>query len=208
MRNQIKSLLISTLTTAFVLVAATAMAVDLTENDKAKLLADKSIRKPLPNSGNNGFYGGTGYTIIDAPVEVVWAAARDWSSYHKIFPKTVSVKEVSRKGHNSLLKMKMGHKLISIDYFVSVKVNPDKRIISFKLVRNKPHDIEESRGYWRLFPQKDGRTLVAYVVAAQIPMGIINLIKPELVAKIQRNLIGAPKALKKWINKHKERYKK
>ena len=198
--NPMKLVLIFlTVAFAFALVANDASAVNFNKTEKDKLSAGKTVKKPLPKSGEKGFYGGTGYTIIDAPVDVIWAAIEDWNAYPKIFPKTVSVKEVSRKGSKSLVHMKMGHKLISVEYYMSIKRDAEKYVLSFKLVPNRPHDIEETRGYWRLFPQKDGRTLVAYVVATQIPMGIINLIKPELVAKIQRNLLGAPNEIKKWV---------
>ena len=198
--NPTKSVLIFlAVALALTLVTSDASAVNFTQMEKDKLSAGKTVKKPLPKSGEKGFYGGTGYTIIDAPVDVIWAAIEDWGAYPKIFPKTVSVKEISRKGNKSLIHMQMGHKLISVEYYMSIKRDTEKYILSFKLVPNRPHDIEESRGYWRLFPQKNGRTLVAYVVATQIPMGIINLIKPELVAKIQRNLLGAPNEIKKWV---------
>jgi len=138
----------------------------------------------------------------------VWAAIEDWGSYPKIYPKTVAVTEVSRKGDSSLIHMEMGHQLDRAEYYMSVERNKEKHMLSFSLVKNRPHDLEDTRGYWRLFPQADGRTLVAYVVATQIPMGIINLISPDLVAKIERNLLGVPEYLKKWLDgPHGERYR-
>jgi hypothetical protein len=184
---------------AIVLVASQVGAVEFSDKEKERLAAGKVVKKPLAKSGDQGFYGGTGYALLDAPVEVVWAAIEDWGSYAKIYPKTVSCKELSRKGDTSLIRIEMGHKLLSIEYHLTVERDKPKYMISFKLVRNRPHDIEETRGYWRLFPQKDGRTLVAYVVATQVPMGIINLIGPEMEAKIERHLLGVPGVLKKWV---------
>jgi len=176
-----------------------AGAVDFSPQEKEKLAAGKTVKKPLSTSGEKGFYGGTGYALVDAPVDVVWAAIEDWGAYGKIYPKTVSCKELSRKGDTSLIRIEMGHQLLSIEYHLTVERDKAKNMISFKLVRNRPHDIEETRGYWRLFPQSDGRTLVAYVVATQVPMGIINLIGPEMEEKIQRHLLGVPGNLKKWV---------
>jgi hypothetical protein len=72
-------------------------------------------------------------------------------------------------------------------------------MISFKLVKNKPHDIEETKGYWRLFPQKDGRTLVAYVVAVQVPAGLVNLLGETMSDKLARALLDVPGKLKHWV---------
>ena len=191
-------LFIALAATAF-LVATQASAVEFTAKEKARLAAGKTVKQRLGKSGQQGFYGGTGWAIVDAPMEVVWAAIEDWGSYHKIYPKTVSVKELSRKGNRSLIRLEMGHQLISIEYHMSVERDREKNMLSFKLVRNRPHDIEETRGYWRLFPQADGRTLVAYVVATQVPMGLVNLLGSEMATKFERHLLGLPGYLKQWV---------
>ncbi len=176
-----------------------ALAHDLTAADKASLAAGKTVRKPLATSGKNGFYGGTGITLIDAPGDVVWRAVLDWGAYPLIYPKTVSVDEVARRGNARLVHFRMGHRLINIEYHVNVNADPEKYAITFEIAKDRPHDLEYSRGYWRLFPQKDGRTLVVYSVAAQVPMGIVNLLPKELERKIERNLVGAPNDLRKWL---------
>ena len=184
---------------AVLLAATPALAIQFSEKDKANLAAGKTLKKPLPTSGNQGFYGGTGYTVINAPLEAIWAAIEDWGSYPKVYPKTVSCTELSRKGNVSLIRMELGHQLLSIEYHMTVRRDRSRNMISFDLVPNRPHDIEETKGYWRLFPQKDGRTLVAYVVATRVPMGIINLLGPRYEAMIERHLLGVPGELKKWI---------
>jgi ribosome-associated toxin RatA of RatAB toxin-antitoxin module len=186
-------------TLAFVFAAAPAMAVDFDEREKSKLAAGKVVKKPLAKAGKNGVYGGSSYALIDAPVDLVWAAILDWDSYKKVYPKTVSVKETSKRGNKSLVHMEQGHKLISVSYDVEVQKDEAKKMISFKLVKNRPHDIEETRGYWRLFPQKDGRTLVAYVVAVQVPSGLVNLIGDKMSASLARALLNVPGSLKKWV---------
>jgi len=184
---------------ATVFAVRSAEAVEFSAGELAKLEAGRTLKKPLSNSRVNGFYGGTGWTLIDAPADVVWEAIQDWGSYPKAFPKTVSVKEVARRGDRSLLRMEQGHQLLRIAYHIEVERNPAKHMISFKLAADRPHDIDDTRGYWRLFPQADGRTLVAYVVAVQVPMGIINFVGATLEEKIERNLLGIPEYLKKWL---------
>ena len=184
---------------ALVLASGAASAVEFNDHEKARLAAGKTVKKPMAKAGKNGVYGGSAYTLIDAPADLIWAAIEDWGSYKKIYPKTVSVKEVSRKGDKSLVRMEQGHKLISVAYHVEVKKDPAKKMISFKLVKNKPHDIEETKGYWRLFPQSDGRTLVAYVVAVQVPAGLVNLLGDNLSDQLARALLNVPGKLKKWV---------
>jgi hypothetical protein len=189
------------LTAALALVtgAFAAEAVDFSAAEKARLAAGRTVRQPLPQSGRNGFYAGTGYAVIDAPVEVVWRAIRDWDSYRRVYPKTLEVREVGRKGDRSLVRMQLGHEMISLTYHVDITIDESRKVLSFELVRNRPHDIEEARGYWRLFPQKDGRTLAAYVVASRVPMGVVNLLPASMADKIERTLLNTPGNLKKWV---------
>jgi hypothetical protein len=184
---------------SFLLVSGPVAAIDFTDHEISRLKKGKAVKKPLAKAGTNGFYGGSGYALIDAPPEVVWNALLDWESYPDVYPKTVQVKEVSRRGGRSLVKMELGHELISVSYFVEVKADKSRWQIDYRLVTNKPHDIEAAHGYWRLFPQKGGRTLVAYVVAVQVPMGIVNLIPESLERKINRNLLSSPRYLRKWL---------
>ncbi len=199
MRKSITTLPGILVAAAFSLATISAEAVSFSEKEKTWLDEGKTIRKPLAKSGRNGFFGGAGYTIINAPADAVWAAISDWNSYHRIFPNTVEVREVGRKGDRSLVKMTQGHKLLSVNYHVDIERNKEKRILSFKLNKKRAHDIEETRGYWRLFPQKDGRTLVAYVVAVKVPMGIVNILGDNLTERLGRALLHAPGLLSKWM---------
>jgi ribosome-associated toxin RatA of RatAB toxin-antitoxin module len=190
-------------------VSGRSAAVDFSDRDLQVLETGHTLKKPLYTSRQKGFYGGSGWSIIDAPANVVWKELQYWESYPEVFPKTVSVKELFRNGNRSLLRVEMGHKLFSFVYHLDVVSEPEKMKISFRLIQDRAHDIEDPRGYWRLFPQKDGRTLVAYVVAAQVPMGLINLIGSAMEEKIERHLLGMPGDLKVWIeSSHRNSYHK
>jgi ribosome-associated toxin RatA of RatAB toxin-antitoxin module len=134
-------------------------------------------------------------------VEAVWKALGNWSEYPKIFPKTVDTKEVSRKEDKSLIKILLGYKILSIKYHITLTRDWNAKTITFDLAENLPHDIDAARGYWRLIPQKDGRTLVAYAVSVRVPAGIVTFLGEEAEKSLERNLIGLPKFLKKYVEK-------
>ena len=196
--NSKLAVIVTTLMSLFF--SITASAVSFSQSERESLKAGKTIHKYLDNSSENGFFGGSGYTLIDAPPEVVWNAILDFDVYNKVFSATNKVSEVNRKGDRSLIHYKMGYKFLNLEYYVDVTRNHEKYTVSFEMIKNMPHDIINARGYWRLFPQKGGRTLVAYIVSAQIPMGIVNLMNSDWKALVERNLIGAPNDLKIWIN--------
>ena len=176
-----------------------ARAVDFTPDEIARLKAGKVVRQELPSSRKGGFYGGSGFAVVDAPVDVVWRALQDWGAYTKIFPNTTETTELSRKGGRSLIRMRLGHPIVSVVYHVEMSRDEAKKVLSFELVPDLPHDLDGVRGYWRLFPQADNRTLVAYVVAINAPMGLVNLAGPDLSARAIHALLGVPGYVKKWV---------
>ena len=199
--NSVKKIFVAVVTgVAIAAMTGDSLAVSFTDKQVAKLQAGKSVKKPLAQAGSKGVYGGAGFALVDAPPEVVWNAILDWSSYAQIFPRTLDVKEVGRKGGRRLVRMELGYKLINVSYFMDVTTDQDKWQVSYKLVSNKPHDLEDVRGYWRLFPQENGQTLLAYVTAVKVPGGVINLIPSSLKEKINRNLLASPQYLREWIH--------
>jgi ribosome-associated toxin RatA of RatAB toxin-antitoxin module len=194
-------LVISTVGLAFLLVSGPSFAVDFSTVEIERLQSGKTVRQPLSKSRQNGFYGGTGWAVVDAPADVVFAAIQDWDAYPEVFPRTVSAKELSRENDRSLVRMEMGYKFLSIEYHLNVKPNREQNTISFSLVPSRPHDIESVHGYWRLFPQKDGRTLVAYGIAVKLPAGIVTFLGNRLERELEDGIIGLPRYIKRWVEK-------
>ncbi len=170
-----------------------------TPDELAELKAGRIVRQELKNSRQNGFYGGTGWAVINAPAERIWRAIIDWESYPEIFPNTVEMRELSRKGQRSLLRMRMGHPILKVMYHLEMSKDGDQKTLRFKLIKSRPHDLEAIRGYWRLFPQKGNRTLVAYVIGLQAPMGIVNLVSKSFEDEAMEGILGAPKFVKEWV---------
>jgi len=176
-----------------------ASAVDFSEKEKALLKAGKTIIKELPTSRQKGFYGGSGYAVVNAPIEAVWRAIQDWKAYTEMFPNTELCRAVGKKGNHTLIRMKIGHPVVNVEYHAEMVDDPAKYTMSFNLVTSYPHDMDSIKGYWRLFPQKNGTTLVAYVAAIQAPMGIVAIAGEDLANRAIQALLGIPGDLKKWV---------
>jgi carbon monoxide dehydrogenase subunit G len=175
-----------------------AAAVDFTPGELATLKRGEVVQHELTSSRHGGFYGGSGFAIVDAPVDAVWKALQDWGAYAKAFPNTEST-ELSRKGNRSLIRMRIGHPVVSVQYHVEMTRNDEKKVLSFQMVADMTNDLDDVRGYWRLFPQPDDRTLIAYVLAVRAPMGLVNLIGPKLEDQAINALLNVPGFMKTWI---------
>ncbi len=188
------------------IIAAPLKALDLSENEIKTLTEGKIVIKPLPQSKKGGFFGGAGFIVVNASLEEVWKALVDYSLYPKIFPRTVDAKELFRKDESSLIRVLLGYKILSVQYDLIIQKDWNKKTITFNLQEGKPHDLDTTKGYWQLIPQPGGRTMVAYVVAVQIPRGISAFLGKSMDQTLENNIIGLPKYLKKWVeNSQKNR---
>ena len=194
-----RAILLPTILLGLALVSSIVVAIDFSDADLAELKAGNTIHRELPTSGTKGFYGGSGWAVVNVPEDVIWKALVDWNAYTTIFPNTTEATELSRKGTKSLVRFKLGHPLVSLTYHVEMESNTEKKILSFRLVKDMPNDVNSIRGYWRLFPQKGGRTLIAYVVAVKVPMGLVNLAGPDLERRSVKALLSIPCDMKNWV---------
>jgi len=186
------------------LALADGKSVKFSEKELEKLKAGETVRQELPSSRKKGFYGGTGWAVINAKADKIWKVLVDWSQYTKAFPHTEEMFEVSRKGDKSLIRMSMGHPVISVTNHLEMKRDAKRKTLSFKMVDNHPHDLDMIKGYWRLFPQEGDRTLVAYVLAFKVPMGIVNLVGPAFENEAMEGILNAPGYLKTYVETGKK----
>jgi ribosome-associated toxin RatA of RatAB toxin-antitoxin module len=198
MSNYLKTILPILL--SFLVFSPKANAVNFTSQEKERLQSGKAVIKLMSSSGQKGFYGGTGYALIDAPVDEVWKVLKDWPAYTKMFPNTEQCIPVSKKGNRTLLKMRIGHPVVNIKYHVQVTENEKRRTLNFDLVKQYPHDIEALKGYWRLFPQGKNRTLAVYVVSLQAPPGLMAIAGEKLANSAIRTLLRIPHDVRKWMS--------
>ena len=189
----------------FISIAIPANALKLSDGEKSRLKAGETVIRELPSSGQKGFYGGSGYTVIDAPVEKVWEVLTTWKNYTEIFPYTKECSPISTKGNRTLLKMVTGHPIVSVQYYLNVEANKSEKTLQFELVTNYPHDLDMLKGFWRLFPQPGGRTLAAYVVSTRAPSGLVVLVGPELAREAIQMLLSIPGNVRKWMEAQQKR---
>ena len=186
------------------LFALPAVAVDFSTAEKVKLKQGKTVIKMLPTSGQKGFYGGSGYALIDAPVDEVWKVLLDFQLYTKMFPNTEVCTPVSRKGNKTLVKMKIGHPVVNVRYHVETTADESEKSLHFQLLSDYPHDIDSLTGYWRLFPQAGGRTLAAYVVSVKAPPGIVAIAGDDLATRAVTALLKIPGDIKRWVERQQK----
>jgi len=195
MRHRITITVISALFIIFLSPASSLSSSEFSPNEVSSLTQGSIVRRPISN-GKGSKLGGTSFILVDAPPEKVWNALFSFNRYPDIFPRTMKTSVVARKPGSVLLDMEQGSSLIGVNYSLSATYDRDKMEIVCRMVRSRPHDLSEVQGFWRLIPQKDGRTLVAYGAVIGINSGLIKYWAGDV---IERGLLNAPRDLKKYI---------
>lgn len=174
-----------------------AKADTFTADEQAALDRGELVRHPLtPGPDNHGYLGGTSYVVINAEPDVVWRAMQDFASFPRIFPKLLSDDIISDRGSRKVVKWVQGNSWIAISFYVLYRFDADARKVSWSLIQDQPHDLQDTRGYWQVTPYGDGRSLVTYV-------NVINLGEIPALAlfidAIQNGLLGVPGNLRDWV---------
>jgi len=191
--------------TAFLL-ALPASAFELSQDEVDRLVAGQQIVVPLDGAGRNGVFGGTALILIDANADELQAAIEDLDSYPKMFPYFVSADLTGKLDEKRIVRMRQGTPVFNLIYHLLISYEPSKRLTRFRMIKTLPHDIDDVAGFWRLFPQKDGRTVVAYGVTARVNLGALGLID-RVGHEIQQRLVGMPAHLRRWFaGPGKDRY--
>ena len=118
------------------------------------------------------YLGGTSWLRVRAPIERVWQTVRDPSTYPRLIPSLTSVRVVSEGEGGRLVHMEHRHSFATASYFANVRIDDERRHMSFELDRSRPHDLRAGRGFITLSPYR-GDTIVAWGILADIGGGMV-----------------------------------
>jgi ribosome-associated toxin RatA of RatAB toxin-antitoxin module len=179
------------------LIPGAASANTFSADEQARLAAGEVVRHPLDaNANREGYLGGTSYTVVDAPPDVVYRAMADFGSFPNVFPRTLGADVISDRGDRKVVKMTQGTSLLSVSFYVLNRLDEAARKISWELVRDQPHDLDDTRGYWQVDAYGEGQSLLTYVNVINIGHGAVLSLFADA---IQNGLLGAPGNLRDWV---------
>lgn len=175
-----------------------ARAKGLTKDQVQKLEDGKVVMIHLDEGGSKGYIGGNSYGLMDEDIEKAWNAIQDARVYARIYPTTIESKTVKKKGNKQIVKMVQGNKMVQATYYLNYLANHDEHKLSWKLNKSMPHDIADSRGYFKFSTYKDGRTLMKMSTVLDLGNEIVEKLFGE---KIAAGLLRLPKKFRKFLAK-------
>jgi hypothetical protein len=120
--------------------------------------------------------GGSSWQVIDAPPEVVWQALLDTPHYHRMLPQVIEARLVSERENGRTVYLRQGTSLVHTSYYLDVRVDHDRRDLSFRMDESRDNGIRAAWGFYNAQPFGADKTLLTYGVMADIGDGIVGAV--------------------------------
>ena len=147
-----------------------------TAEEWRKLEAGELVLRPSSRQqGGKRLMGGSSWQMIDAAPEAVWRALLDTSHYHKMMPQVLEARVVGKQDNVRTVFLRQGAEgWVEAKYYLRVSVHEERHDITFTVDDSKPREVLRSAwGFYTVRPYRDGRTLLAYGVMADIGTGFM-----------------------------------
>lgn len=152
-------------------------ASSFTRDEWRRLDAGETVLRPATRKqGGVRLFGGSSWQVIDASPDVVWRALLDTRHYAKMMPQVLEAKLIRGGDHERTVFMRQGQKgLLEARYYLKVNVYSDRHDLTFAVDDSKPREVLQAAwGFYTVRPYKDGRTLLAYGVMADLRGGLLG----------------------------------
>jgi hypothetical protein len=164
--------------------------------ERNALWSGSMVSRPLTFDAAGGHYvGGVSYQVVDARPEAVLAALSDVSNWPEALPQTLSAQAVEAKDGLARVELVQGSSFASARYSVVLE-RQDAGTIRFWMDEQRPHDIRDVWGYFRVTALPNGRSLITVGAALDLGDGIARALFED---KIARLVLRAPAQIRGFV---------
>ena len=158
----------------------------LTKDQKRILLSGKPIYQ---NSKYNNIDRGTSIFDVSASKKTVWEVITSFENYPKWIQEMSATKIYSKKDGHIFVNFTISAYMVDIQYYIKHDYKPDKGYMTFTLDYNRCSDLDDSVGYWLVYPSPSDtmKTRVEYSVVLRIGSYTPNFIETILADKGIKN---------------------
>lgn len=159
-----------------------------------RLRAGERIEHPKRFSDAGAKYvGGVSYQLVAADPDEVLHALLDPQQLQQMLPHTQHIAVVGRGYPARGLTLEQGNDLVTASYSVSLSHDFDRREVRFWLDHSRPSDIDDVRGFFRVEPSDDGRSLITVAAALDLGPGLARLLFENA---LERMILATPTQMK------------
>lgn len=161
------------------------------------------VRRPLDVEIDGAEYlGGLGYVKLSAPAATVLATLADPDAKHRFMPLVLDAKELGTHKGDRLVYFRQGGKVGSAAYVLRVRTQAPTQegvtLVRFWCDLERPRDLEDAWGFFRVEPDGPRRTLLSYGVLFDLGFGVTKLLFAE---KVRTFALQVPELLGREVSR-------
>lgn len=169
----------------------------LTPAEQERLRAGERVEHPRRFSDSGSQYvGGLSYQLVAADPDEVLHALLDPGQLEQMLPHTKHIAAIGPGYPARGLTLEQGNGLVSATYSVALSHDFDRREVRFWLDGSRPSDIGDVRGFFRVEPFDDGRSLIIVAAALDVGSGLVRMLFED---GLERLILATPTQMKNVI---------
>jgi hypothetical protein len=177
------------------LASAWASDTGLNRVERRELRAGEVVERPMSfEEGEGSFVGGVSYQLVNAEPAVVLAELSTVDNLPHMLPFTLAAEVVQRSSQATFVELTQGKAPFVGRYTVQLVREGDQ--LSFWLDRDRPSNVDDLWGYFRVRPFDDGKTLLTVAIALDLGPGVTRWLFED---KIQRVVLSTPQKIRHFV---------
>jgi carbon monoxide dehydrogenase subunit G len=170
----------------------------LSQADRQALLGGATVSRPVrfERRDEGSYIDGVSYQVVQASPARVLAALSDVDALPRALPRTQSATLVSRDAGGARVELVQGNAPFLVTYTVKLAQEPGGDVIRFWLDPERPHDVRDVWGFFRVTPFGRGKSLVTLAVALDIGPGLARMLLSD---RVERMILRAPAKIREYV---------
>lgn len=177
-------------------VGAQERASGFTREERARLDQGELVLRPHVADAREPWMGGTSFQVVDRPVADVWRALADLPSYRHMLPGTSLTRDDGLDRGARVLFVQQSQLGVSASYSLRLRHDAHAHRVSFELDRDRPHDVEDARGFLEIRSYQRTRTVLTWALRAVLGMGAME---PMVRGLVEPWLLRVPETAKHYL---------
>lgn len=162
-----------------------------------RLRNGRLVSRPIPASGRR-LLGGNSWIVVEAPAADVWRALTEPTRYPRMWRAVDRVRVLRKRGNQSLVHVTQRSTVTDFDFTVTLDFKPDQREVDFRVGRNDDGALREGWGFFRVEPQGESRTLVAYGAAVDPGTSLLRTLFED---RLRARILDLPSGVKRYVER-------
>lgn len=172
----------------------------LTAAERRDLVEGRLVRQPMvQQGGGRRYFGGTAHLLVHAPAQQVLVMLADPGVFQRVLPRTKRATVLEQGTGFRRVELLQGNRWVEATYTVTLSSVPTGgegvNSVTFALDRERPHDIDDVWGTFRVEPITPSDCVVSLTAFVDLGSSLAGLFE----GRIQDLILSTPLGVRRYV---------